>query len=188
MLLRNHRATSSGELAAIGRSRMAGAGAFPSPIAHATRLEVTSPVCPFQVLDLNATYFHLFVLQSSCPAVYDTPTVLRSIVDFLYERATTLVDVVACARPAHVLHARVMQDVALPPHSTTTPRIAWCEIPPRVSLCLNSYPPGAMWTIRTWCDYLTHSLGGSEGRAVAPPWVHLVLLHACSCGCKKCCR
>ena len=39
LLLRNHRATSSGELAATGRSRMAGAGAFPSPIAHAARLE-----------------------------------------------------------------------------------------------------------------------------------------------------
>ena len=37
------RATTGGEMAAAGRSRAAGSGAFPSPIAHAARLETTAP-------------------------------------------------------------------------------------------------------------------------------------------------
>ena len=92
------RATTGGEMAAAGRSRAAGSGVFPSPIAHAARLETTASavvggkgtaaedalrLCsryPFVVFD---GYFCLLVLKSGAREVYNVDALRKMIYRFL---------------------------------------------------------------------------------------------------------
>ena len=163
------RVSTAGELADAGLSRMAGAGAFPSPIAHAARLELAPRrLATFEVLDVQLAYRLLLVLRTKAGELYSVLSLRRLLVEYLLEGFESLQEAVGTASVGY-RRVRLTKNVWLLPPRLDAPKRVWCELPPGLRVVLRSWgaSPAERWCISTGCpSALMQSLFVLNDRAV----------------------